>query len=263
MAIPSQNLIVAGAAAADSEATTSKPLIEPPPIITAETQPTIIKPIEQTSTPTSTTIRCINGVIIGLVVTVILCTMWIFSHQSPYVQERGDDPRMLQMVTLFVGILVWPLVWHVLLGYELLYKYPVLFVAFLWPMLVTLYQIRDDHDDQQEDMSDLVGRRKQHNAAVQTDSTTLISTAFAMGGIFMILPKLNDNQHLMQSAAYMVIVALLICIALTLPNTQHIVNSQRYTNVFRMVQRLALNYALGLIMASLILIVSNSRPDLI
>lgn len=204
----------------------------------------------------------LNGILIGVTLVMIVSLHWIFSFQSPYVCERGDDQRMLQMLTLFSGMFLWPVVWYALIGFQVFDKYPALVIAFLWPVLMTFYQVMDERYDQEEDLRDTVGRRNNHMAAVKTESSALISTAFAMGGMFMVLSRLNNDNNVLQSSSYLVIIALLICISLMIPASNSFINSQRYTHIFRNVQRVALNYAMGLIMASLIIVVSSNRPNI-
>jgi hypothetical protein len=197
----------------------------------------------------------INYLLIFMAISVVVCVMWIFSPHSQYLNERGDDDVMLMQGTLCAGMLLWPVVWDMLIGYDSLTQQPILLLAFLWPILVSLYQIMDRHHDEDEDLSNSDQRRRFNIMGVQGDASTLISIAFAMGGIFMVMPHISQNKNMIRNAAYIVVVALLFCIALILPTTNNVINSQRYTHLFRNIQRVAINYSLGLIMAALLIVV--------
>lgn len=201
--------------------------------------------------------RLINAILLLVVLCTLLGTVWIFSNNSPYVCERGDDAVVIQRSVLFSGIFLYPVFWDLIIGYDILMENKALVFAFVYPMLVTFYQIIDDKYDQEEDMSDVLGRHSRKILGIQGESTTIISTAFAMGGLFMILPTLTKDSNVIRNASYMVVIALLICVSLMLPTANYVVNSQRYTYIVRNIQRVCLNYALGLIIASLIIIVSS------
>lgn len=203
----------------------------------------------------------INCLLILLAIVVIICSRWGYSPHSRYVCERGDDEMMLMQTTLCVGMLVWPVVWDTLIGYDSLRQKPVLLLAFLWPILISLYQMMDREHDEDEDLSNAEKRRKIKIMGVQGDASTLISIAFAMGSIFMVMPHISPNKKMIRNAAYIVVVALLFCIALVLPTANNVINSQGYTHLFRNVQRVAINYSLGLIMAALLIVVISRYDD--
>jgi hypothetical protein len=205
-------------------------------------------------------IKWINGILLALGIAVLVFPGNLFSRHSRHLGQRGDDDTVVHYSVLLAGMFLWPVIWDLALGYEILSKNKALWFAFLWPMVLCLFQMYDYSWDTQEDVETVENQRQTTILGVKADSGTIISIAFAMGTIFLVMSRVGDEQALAQ-AAKLAMIALLICIALIVPTAQYMDNNQKYTVFVRKAQRVFVNYSTGFIMAALLIVFTSGKKS--
>jgi len=202
--------------------------------------------------------KVINIFLILLALGILVYSRYIFSSQSFHVMDRGDDDQLIGSSVLAAGILLWPVIWDAVVGYDKLFSCSPLYIAFAWPIVLLLFQMYDSHCDYQEDIENVQNQRHDIIKAVQSDSGTIISVAFAMGTIFLVMSRLG-NEKILYESVRIVIVALIMCIAFIMPTANFMDNSHRYTVYIRYSQRVFINYVVGLVVAALIMMFYTSK----
>ena len=151
---------------------------------------------------------------------------------------RDDEEiRLTQNGMLAVGFVLWPIIWNQAIGYEKLVEHPRMIVGFLWPLILTLFEIQyvEDFNTGTSDDKKTTAMFNQRNLAADTQA--IISVAFAMGSLYFSTSKNANTTHL-------IMLALVICLAIILPNLE--VPPESKENIFwHSGQRIALNYAIG------------------
>lgn len=200
----------------------------------------------------------INLILISISIIIIISSNCTRSSQSFHIKDRGDEDYRIHTSVLAAGIFLWPVVWDYAIGYDKLFKIKSLIFAFLWPCLLLLFQIYDSSHDYREDIDHVETQRTRFLKSLHSDSSTIISIAFAMGTIFLVMSRLGHDETLYLSSR-IVITALVICIAFIVPTSNFLNNSQSYTIYVRNLQRVFVTFSIGLIMASLLMMFSTSH----
>lgn len=205
---------------------------------------------------TDNTLWVLVGIQVFLSILLICVSGKTLAPLSKHLKQRGDDDAMIHFNVITIGTLLWPIIWYLTIGFTSIKTCSVLLIAFLFPILLGVFQLYDIYYDKCEDIQDHQQQRTSLIGGIQTDNATIISFAFAMGALFFIL---KDRENLYPSIK-MVIIALIICIALIVPTQNFVDNNQRYTTYIRVAQRIFMNYALGFILAALLILLANCTP---
>lgn len=179
------------------------------------------------------------------------------SPLSDYTKTRGDEDELIFFDVLTAGTLFWTLVWFVVMGFDKLYQCPLLFVAFLWPILLGIFQLYDVYYERCENIQDSQQQRMHFIGSIHTDTSTVVSFAFACASLFWAISSRGTGAVNVLSSIRILIVALLICIGLIVPTQHFLDNNQRYTTYARACQRVFVNYSLGFILTALMVLLAN------
>jgi hypothetical protein len=187
---------------------------------------------------------------------ILLCVMAdsILPKLSHYMKDRREDDVLIFFNVIVCGTILWPLLFFAV--FKHIDVCPWILVGLLWPVCLGILQIYDMYYNRCEEMHDVQERRGVMISGIHIDTSTVISFSFACATFFWAIGNVGNKEKLVP-AARLILVVLLICIAFIVP-TQHIVdNSQRYCLYIRALQRVAVNYTIGLLIASLIVVISN------
>ena len=122
------------------------------------------------------------------------------SRAMPDTFQTSHNLMVTQNIVDYVGLLIWPVIWDLTIGYGLITHYPFAFVGFVWPMALIFFDMffsreRMDPLIQNESHSTVVGN-------VQLDATAVITVSFAMGALLLSSDKTESrSQPLMYSIA--------------------------------------------------------------
>ena len=165
-----------------------------------------------------------------------------------YVKMYGDRDRRptdddeenmcyLYSGVLLGGMLLWPVLFDLCIGLRDLVKRPRMMFGFFWvPLIMAL------------DMGFVVRGSTQGELPFQhhelsQDTSTIISAAFAMGSLFYASARNYSATHILMYA-------LLLCIAFIVP-TVTVPRGTKQAVLVRSVQKVALNYAIGLVICGI------------
>ncbi len=196
---------------------------------------------------------------ITFLIFVFSCFIWYTTTRShacisKYTNQRGENEMMIYVSVLLIGSLFWPIVFYLIVGWDNIFeRIPFASVALIWPIVLCGIQLYDIYHDHLEDIQDLQSKRVSIFSGIQADTSTIVSFSFAIATILWVL---GDKQNLVPSAK-LVVVVLLFCMAFILPIHQFVDNNQTYALVTRAFQRILMNYMTGLILMSLITVLTS------
>ncbi len=187
---------------------------------------------------------------VALMVWVLLDTHTQLRVHAKAEQLSDEVMRYYVNAVLAMGLLLWPLVWDVAVaaggvsGLQRLARRPKLFLALLWPLvmvLVDLQYVRNRSQDAQflESLHRI--------GYLQSDANTIITAAFAMGTLITSMHKTSKGE-----GVRVVMYALLLCVAFVIPTSDVPVTS-RAALIIRSGQKVCLNYAIGFVIAGIML----------
>ena len=200
----------------------------------------------------------ISAVFLGMMV-VVCFAICLFSDTflptvSHFTKQRREDDMLIFFNVVVIGTLLWPLIFMNI--FKNIENCPWIVIGFLWPVGIGILQMYDMYFDRCEEVKDHQERRSSLIGGIHFDSSTIISFAFACATFFWAVGNMGNKEKLIP-AAKIILTVLLICVCFIVP-TQHIIdNSQRYSLYIRAIQRVAVNYTIGLLITALIIIITN------
>ena len=158
--------------------------------------------------------------------------------------------RVYLSASLMVGALFWPILWNVALskgrmnGGARLFSAPKLLLGFAWPLVML---VGDLHYASKKLKDPTFFESLNRLGYLQTDANTIITAAFAIGTLLVTLKKSRKAQ-----GVNVVMYALLLCVAFVIPSNEAPATS-RTSIIIRTCQKVCLNYAIGFIIAGILL----------
>ena len=153
-----------------------------------------------------------------------------------------------------VGALLWPVVFYFIAAssYAAL-RDPYIVFGFLWPLVLLMMDIafvtqrfRRSESEEESLSNELRG-----------SGGMLIGAAWAVGALLAVIASkkivspASGGEGWSETAARLVLIALLLCIAFLIPSPQH--NARSYFSLqYRSAQKVMLNYAIGLFVVGVV-----------
>lgn len=199
---------------------------------------------------------CVLGLQLLLAILMMLCSDRLLPPLSHHMKQRREDDSIIYFNVITIGTLLWGIIWCQSVGMELIQRCPWALIGLLWPIALGVFQLYDIYYDRCEDIQTHQQQRVHLIGGIHIDTSTIISFAFACATFFWAIGNISSKQNLIPSAR-IIVIALLLCIGLIVP-TQHFVdNNQRYSTYVRVSQRVTVNYAMGLLITALIIVLTN------
>jgi len=175
---------------------------------------------------------------------------------SKYARERNDDVESIELNVSLILTLCWPLVWGLIVGYDSIYSCAYLIIPFCVPIVLSIIQIFDLHNDQLENVSDHQTRRRHIIGNLHGDSAFLLSIGL---GIMTILIALSGKQNTTKPIRILVFTILICVISVTAVNNM-LDGNQRFVLYIRAAQRILIYYAIGLVSCVLLFVGLQCQP---
>ena len=186
----------------------------------------------------------INGALVGTSGVVIADTASTLKRRT-HTPLTETDVQQLSNALLTLGMLLWPVLFDITVGYDSLAKRPRLLLGFAWPVAITSFSLNSVMDRRTLSAAETKGVQR----ALNNDAQAIISAAFAMGALLSGLKS--------ASGTHIIMYALILSLAFVVPSIVTSDNAMSRTMVTSG-QSLALNWAIGLIMTG---ISSDLVPD--
>lgn len=166
----------------------------------------------------------LNLATIFLSVATILITLLILRKRRKEQKEDFDlnvmneQYKLLMLCTITLGILLWPVIWKKFISFDMLANMPLLWTAFLYPVLMMISDVVSNSDNNNSDddginnncnsRTGVHGIKKYHTGRFTYDAVNMLTIAVAIGSYFsnMGAVKLLDKSKTLISVAIMLIV---------------------------------------------------------
>lgn len=148
------------------------------------------------------------------------------------------ETQSLNNMIYALGILLWPPLFNLTVGYDKLQTRPRMLLGFLWPAAISGFSLAGVMQQRPPTSQENIQRQNSLNS----DAQAIISAAFAMGSLMMGLKSAGGAHILMYG--------LLLSLAFVIPDVV-ITNSNMENTLIASGQSTVLNWAIGLVMAGI------------
>jgi hypothetical protein len=189
----------------------------------------------------------VSGVVsmscVVVLVLIGLATVWKLKDPRGSTDRQDEEMRLIYNAVLASSVVAWPIVFDATIGLAALTAEPKLLFGFLWPVLLGLIEL-----NYVSSFSTVTGKAGRASALFQhadlsKDTSAIISAAFAMGSLL-----LGSRKN--SAVNYIIMYALLFCVAFLVPTLQ-IPPDTKPAIMWRSVQKVVLNYAIGFTIAGI------------
>lgn len=180
-------------------------------------------------------------------IAVVCCALAIVAGARASRTVRGASyVRRLYAATTYVCVLlVWPIVWHCLVGFDAVRHLPLLLLSFLWPYVLIGLNVKHAHRTRDGAIH--------HRSTISMDVSALAGFCFAMGGL--IASQWGKQTSRVTSAIFST--GFLCVLAVVLPNLE-IPSDYNLSVVVESLQQSMLHWAIALLLAGICINLSVS-----
>jgi hypothetical protein len=179
---------------------------------------------------------------VGLVILAIVAIIVAQFSMSPRKDQRSriNDLRVIDNAADYVGLLLWPVIWNLAIGFEILEYFPFTFLGLVWPMVLIFMDLyaKQERVEPRGTSYSLVGN-------LQVNASAVITVAFSMGALL-----LSTDKSVSTISSPMIMFALLFTIAFVVP-AHNLQISAPTQNMLVSIQNIFLNYAIGFVIAGI------------
>lgn len=157
-----------------------------------------------------------------------------------HLQEKGQT---VATGVSTVALLLWPLVFNALVGFNTLKTSPVLLIAYLWTVALIAWEILTSNRDWETPEE-----ADQRSSSTKMNANVLIGAAWAVGSLLTVVSRSSKQS---EHGARILLVALVLCVAFVIPMMVDIDLRSPVAKTMRGLQRTALQYSVGLFVAGI------------
>lgn len=187
-----------------------------------------------------------NILLIPLSVVVIGITLWYTQKDEVrgkmlFQRENGD---MAVTTTYSTMMLLWPMIFGVIVGWAKVNEYPILSIAFFWPLLMIVW----DSCSSLTDESPVEAEKRSSNTKV--NANVIVGASWAVGSLLVVITK---SSTLPPEAARILLVSVVLCVAFVVPFMVEFDLRSPLARSMRAIQRTVMQYSIGLFIAGIVL----------
>lgn len=187
-----------------------------------------------------------NILLIPIAVFVIGITLW-YTHKDEvrakmlFRRENGD---MAVTTTYTAMMLVWPVLFGMIVGWEKVQRQPIMSIAFFWPLLMIIWDMCSSLND--ESMQE--AEKKSSNTKI--NANVIVGASWAVGSLLVVITK---SSTLPPEAARILLVSVVLCVAFVVPFMVEFDLRSPLARSMRSIQRTVMQYSIGLFIAGIAL----------
>ena len=191
----------------------------------------------------------------GAIIAVVLCVSILTTQEALQIKDRRYDGNRLRIVlngVFAVGILLWPLLFDVVVGFDKLDMASgtasvLVAVGFLWPVVLIMVDML--HVCRRKKYADAHESRSREDE-LRGNANILIGGAWALGALLSVVKGSTGDYPQSREGAKIILVALLLCIGFVIPTASNPARSYE-SNMIRSGQKTMLNFAIGLFISGI------------
>ena len=166
-------------------------------------------------------------------------------REEPVSQRTKELTTSLR--TYVVGAVAWPAVWYVLVGPDLLSRFPLAYAGLLWPVVTLLFDALHVTQKPLQDEEGAPHRFSQEGHSIST-------LAFALGGLL----ATQVGRDFAQKSSPMLSACIFMVVAFIVSGPS--VNAHSSTGaVLGAIRKLAVSYSIGLLISSIAIGLKSNR----
>lgn len=187
------------------------------------------------------------GAVTLLALLMVVLTRVTSVHSTSSATRSESVCASEQLATVWaVGAILWPVVLHFFIDLSSISHTPLLFFALVWPIFLMISDLRSINHQTLENET------TRGRSGMQLETNSIASITFAIGGLLMT----HMGRRWAEAAVPLLSAVILFCIAFVLPRPALHPRSVEGIRVHAM-QRVALVYCIGLISATVLLMISG------
>lgn len=194
---------------------------------------------------TDLSLNALNACNVGIAVVLLALAIVAGSRAADTIRGASYTRRVYATTTYVCVLLLWPIVWNCLVGFQTIRHIPLLLLSFLWPYVLIGLNVKHAHRTRDVAMH--------HRSTISMDVSALAGFTFAMGGL--IASQWGKQTSICTSAIFST--GFLCVLAVVLPNLE-IPSDYNLSVVIESLQQTMLHYAIALLLAGICINLSVS-----
>ena len=194
-------------------------------------------------------------VLVGAVI--VAAYIWGKDLQSANkADDREDKVRFYSATVNVIGILLWPLIWTMVIGFDRAKKQPATLFGLVWPIVVTLVQLQSDQIDTSPDYRPIV-------PSSYKDTSIIITVTFSLATL--LISSFPDSTGNRRKVTQLLMFAIILAVSFMLPlgNLTGEDHEGNTGTILQATQRVLLNYAMGFVISAITIFLSPEKDSVI
>jgi len=185
-----------------------------------------------------------NILLLGLSILIICITLFHSNKKLMYknVHYQRESGALSDACVNSVFILLWPCLFGLAVGWEMIRKYPIILIGFGWTLFMILWDAMTHNENES------VRHAEQKNGNTKNNANIIVGAAWAVGSLLMVVSK--QSKQTPQSARVLLL-SLILCVAFVIPMMIEFDLRTPLARAMRKVQRNTLHYAIGLFVSGI------------
>lgn len=190
-------------------------------------------------------IKIVLLIVIAIVVFDMISQIKHIAKETNNKMVQEEKLRIIASGIQLIGILLWPIIWDVIIGYHVFFENPFVIFGFIWPMVMTLIDLS---------VSSKPFFRQQAQGIfgfgdIKSDTLALVTIIFAIGSLLLARPNIPVRKEHINMLFY----GLLISIAFIIPVPAVNKTSSAGFGI-EISQRTFFNFAMGFVITSILML---------
>jgi len=191
----------------------------------------------------------LNGVLVATALAVLV--RHFLSIKEEYESSENSEDAVekekyyadIRQTIMLMGLLLWPILWSKLVGYQMLLENPVTLIAFAWPLVLFTLELMSKGNSAKDPRTVMdIGFGN-----IKADAAALVAVTYAVGELYA--ARFDVSNH--ERAAPHLFYTLLVCAMLIIVTPPFEVGAEKV--VADNLQRLAFHFATGFLCTSITL----------
>lgn len=157
--------------------------------------------------------------------------------------DRISDLQITDNTIDYVGLVLWPVIWELTIGSQVLQLFPFTFIGLIWPMILMFWDLHTSGSRRTRLTTDQIETNLAEHTSI--DVSAVVAITFTMSGLL-----LSGDSTTASISAPMLMFALLFAITFVVP-TQNVHAEGETKYVISSLQRVFLHFSIGFVISGI------------